>query len=126
MKRLPPTLEKIVLSVALGLGFLFMASIFAPDFSQATPPAQPASPGSVDPHEGLAALGTIEGERYRVQVYGGASGPLYTVYERDGVEPLGVLMTQSDVGRRFPELQLDAMDFGTEPIMMAKPDQIDF
>jgi hypothetical protein len=125
MKRLSPKLEQLVIAFGLGGAFLMMASIFAPDFTRAETGAGPgdeAAHSSGDAHAGLKSLGSIEDERYIVRIYGGADGPLYSVYDAiDGTE-LGVLLTAEKAAEWFPELPIPNMDFGTgSPVMMAEP-----
>ncbi len=122
MKRLSPGLERLIAAAALGVAFLFMASVFVPDFIQAQPRERSAAgPGSA--HTGLRSLGSIEDDRYLVHIFSGPDAPLYSVYDRaDGTE-LGVLMTAELAADRFPDLPIPSMDFGVgSPIMLADPD----
>jgi hypothetical protein len=68
MKRLSPALERIFAGVGLCLAFVLMASIFAPDRTQAEEKErrslEPSGEPSADPHAGLFSLGTIEDDRY--------------------------------------------------------------
>ena len=122
MKRLPPGLERLIAAVALGVAFLFMASVFVPDFIQAQPRERPAA-GSGNAHTGLRSLGSIEDDRYLVHIFSGPDAPLYSVFDRaDGTE-LGVLMSAELAAERFPDLPIPDMDFGVDsPIMLARPE----
>lgn len=130
MIRPSPTVERLLAGIVLGVAFLFMASVFAPDLTEARPPAridQPAPPEpSADPHEGLAPLGTIEDDRYLIRIYASEQGPLYSIYDRADGRELGVLMTAEDAAATFPDLPLPEMDFGTEsPVLIGATDQPD-
>ncbi|MCP3905385.1 MAG: hypothetical protein GY715_17290 [Planctomycetes bacterium] len=133
MKRPSPAVERLIFGTVLTLMFLLLASVFVPDLGHAQhaspiPPDQPsiAAP-STDPHEGLPSLGTIEDDRFIVHIYGGASDPLYSVYDRlDGSE-LAVLLTAEQAQQQFPELPIVEMDFGTDsPLMLAEPERMEF
>lgn len=131
MKRLPPIAERLLAAVGLALGFLFMASIFVPDWSLAEGEpariARPADPRgqtlveqhapSVDPHEGLVSLGSIESEEYTIRIYGNADQPLYSIYTTDG-ELLATLLTADRVAELFPELPLPNLEFDALGPMM--------
>ena len=127
MKRLPPTAERLIAGLGLCLAFVFMASIFAPDLSQAgdnqsTEPTS-AAEQSTDPHEDLLSLGTIEDDNYRVRIYTGERGPLYSVYSASDGQELGVLLSADEVAAWFPDLPIPQMDFaGQSPILLAEPD----
>ena len=122
VKRLSPRLERLIAAAALGVAFLFMASVFVPDFIQAQPLGRPgAGPGSI--RTDLHSLGSIEDDRYIVHIFSGPDAPLYSVFDRaDGTE-LGVLMSAELAAERFPDLPIPDMDFGVgSPIMLVDPD----
>ena len=139
VKRLNTAVVHLLPAIALGVGFLLMSSVFVPDFSQAGPDNRgtapsaapimiPVLPESVDVHEGLVSLGTIENATYLVDIYSGADEPRYSIYDRLDGSSLGVLLSASDAAAAFPDLPLTSMDFGTEEVlmMMAVPDYPDF
>ncbi len=122
MKRLSPGLERLIAAAALGVAFLFMASVFVPDFIQAQPHEQPAG-GPGNAHTGLRSLGTIEDDRYLVHIFSGPEAPLYSVFDRAEGTELGILMSAELAAERFPDLPIPSMDFGVgSPIMLADPD----
>jgi len=130
MKRPSPTLERIIAGTTLAVLFLVMASVFAPDFSHAGSGGEPGPPvpgaGSVDPNAGFVSLGTIEDERYRIDVWGGGAEPLYSVYDRSDGREVGVLLRAEDVARWFPDLPLPGMEFGDgAQLMLAEPEPSD-
>jgi hypothetical protein len=112
----------VLIGSTLAIAFLVMASIFVPEFSQ----ADSNQPGritlkdgdSTDPHLQFVAMGTIEDDQYRVEVYGGGDQPRYTVYDATDGRELGVLMTADEVAAWFPDLPLPDMDFDTDGVLM--------
>lgn len=132
-------LRRAAAIVVLGLAFLFMGSVFAPDRTTAGERAElgaagtaplvrrsPAEAGvtetagaSVDPHEGLRALGSLESGRYLIDIYATPQGPRYSVYERSAeadrtaAQPklIGALLRADQVRGLVPEIQLESMDF---------------
>ncbi len=124
MKRLSPGLERLIAAAALGVAFLFMASVFVPDFIQAQSRQRPAA-GAGSAHAGLRSLGSIEDDRYLVHIFSGPDVPLYSVYDRaDGTE-LGILMSAELAAERFPDLPIPSMDFGIgSRIMLTDPDAL--
>ena len=126
MNRLSPVLERLIVGITLCAGFVLMASIFVPDRTQAElDPSQEvaAPPLSTNPHEGLQSLGTIEDDRYSIDIYVGDEGPLYSIYDAADGRELAVLLTAKQVAEWFPDLPIPDMDFGGEgPVMLAEPD----
>jgi hypothetical protein len=96
-----------LVGTALGVAFLFMASIFVPGRSQADSDALPGVPDplSAESMEAMEPLGRIEGKLYTVEVFATPSGPLFTVFDRHGNE-LAPLLTPAQVAERFPDLPL--------------------
>jgi hypothetical protein len=91
--------------------------------SRPSAPAPQTNPLSVNPHEGLRSLGTLEGSSFIVHIYSTVAGPRYSIYARaDGTE-MGVLLSVDQVHQLVPELQLPATDFSAPgTLMMAEPD----
>lgn len=129
--RFPWTrLQRILATVALGLAFIVMASIFVPFESTAqdsdvTIPRS-MTPGqdrveSTDPHEGLGSLGRLERNCYHVHIYATDLGPRYSVYDAASGKELAVLLTAERVAALFPELPLPSMEFGA-PIQLMHVD----
>ena len=138
-------LRRVLATVACVAAFAVMASVFSPDRSRAgdvnnpwpgVPPrsveyASPvaggaerdlAEPESVDPHQGLQSLGSIEDRGYTVRIYATQAGPRYSVYERASGRECGALLTESQVHQAFPDLQLPTMEFNGNPsLMLAEP-----
>jgi hypothetical protein len=126
----PSVIGRVLGGIALAAGFLFMASVFVPDFTQAgqddgnrapapaqTVTTQDAPPA--DPHADLLLIGTIEDDAYVLRVYATDGGARYSVFDHDG-RALGTLLTAEEVVQQFPELPVPAMDYGTEvPVMLA-------
>ncbi len=90
----------VVATVALLAAFLVMASIFEPEQLRAGPDRY-----SSEFREKMSLLGEIESNDYRVKIYANANGPLYTVYDKDGVE-LAELLTPWQIANQFPSLPL--------------------
>ena len=97
--------QHLVATVALLAAFLVMASIFAPDQLTAGPVPVPSQRYSSEFRENMSLLGEIESNEYRVEFYATANGPLYTVYDKNGVE-LAELLTPRQIADRFPSLPL--------------------
>jgi len=117
MKRLPPNVERTVAGCLLCAMFILMASVFAPDFSQAG--TDGLAPN--DPHAGLTSLGVIMNQSYQVEIYGSPDGPLYTIFDVSG-RPLAALLTAEQAAEEFPDLPIPAMDFGTNaPLSLVMP-----
>jgi hypothetical protein len=130
MRRPSPTLERFIAGATLTVLFLMMASVFAPDFTQANPgdvPAAPATPPpSTDVHAGLASLGSILDDRYRIEIYADRDEPLYSIYDRLDGRTLGVLLHADEVEEWFPDLPLPDMQFGDgSMLMLAEPSDAD-
>ena len=102
-------MKSLVIGTGLVVAFLFMASIFAPDRTQAggdetpEPPLGVYSAGSIDT---MGPLGEMEGAEYDVKIFATPTGPLYSVYGKNGDE-VGTLLTADEIARRFPELPID-------------------
>lgn len=105
MKLSQRIMQHLVLAMALFVAFLFMASIFVPDPSQAGDLVGAPAAHSAAARNGLPSLGQLEGDRYEVKVFATPSGPLYSVYDRSGTE-LASLLTAQQVAERFPQLPL--------------------
>ena len=127
MKRLSPALERIFAGVGLCLAFVLMASIFAPDRTQAEEKErrslEQSSEPSTDPHAGLVSLGTIEDDQYVVHIFAGETGPLYSVYDAADGRQLGLLLNAEEVAEWFPQLPIPSMGHPAgPPISMADPE----
>ncbi len=108
---------------ALALGFLVMASVFVPDRIRAGEGVGSGRSGSTDPHKSLLALGTIEDDSYLVRIFATPDGPRYSVYDTIDGSELGVLLTEEQVAKWFPDLPLPTMDFDAlGPLMLTEPD----
>ncbi len=116
-------MERIVAGVAMCIAFVVMASVFspAPSHGELHPEGETHhEPASVDPHEDLLSLGSIEHGRFMVRMWSTTRGPRYSVYDiADGTE-LGVLLSLEQVDVQFPELDLGSLDHGTK-LMLAEP-----
>ena len=66
-----------------------------------------------DPHAGLMSLGEIADAHYRVLIFSGPEGPVYSVSDTQTGQTLGTLLTAEQVSERFPELPLPDMDYDT-------------
>jgi hypothetical protein len=147
-----PMLKRLTVLLVFAVAFLAMASVFSPERTKAggvglnpvdgseqqrmTTPREPhPTAASIDPHEGLRSLGSLESARYAIHIYATNSGPRYSIYERadqstakvagQGVEgrEAGVLLTADQVNQWFPEIQLPAMDFSaTDSSVAAEAD----
>lgn len=102
----------------------------ASDHAPAGHPAHaptPSSGGSVDAHEGLRPLGSLESRGFIIDFYATSVGPRYTVCDASG-EELGTLLSLEQIEQHFPELPLPGLDFSgdglsaTSTIMLAEPD----
>ncbi len=112
MKRIGHLLPRLLTALALAIGFLFMASVFTPDPSQAefAKPASDLSQSnspfnkshSASPYTGMTSLGRIEGTQYNVEIFATPIGPRFSVWGIDGQE-LATLMTRKQVTRYFGE-----------------------
>jgi hypothetical protein len=122
MRSISPILRRVLIGSTLTIAFLVMASIFVPEFSRADSDGSGRgtieAEASTDPHFGFVAIGTIEDDQFRVEVYGGGDQPRYTVYDATDGRELGVLMTAEEVAAWFPDLPLPEMDFDTDGAMM--------
>jgi hypothetical protein len=145
-------LRRVLATVGCVLAFAVMASVFSPDRTRAgginddpwpgIPPKSidysqqhsgqlsPATSTSinqdrsqtVDPHEGLQSLGTIEDRGYTVHIYATDGGPRYTIYEKATNSECGALLTEAQVHQAYPDLQLPSLDFEANPsLMMVEP-----
>ncbi len=107
----------------LALGFLVMASVFVPERIRAGEGVGSSRPHSTDPHKSLLALGTIEDDSYLVRIFATPDGPRYSVYDTIDGSELGVLLTEEQVAKWFPELPLPTMDFNAlGQLMLTEPD----
>ena len=101
--------QHLVATVALLVAFLVMASIFAPVQVTAIPALGPIEGPplqySSEFRENMSLLGELESNDYRIKFYATAKGPLYTVYDKDGVE-LAELLTPRQIADQFPSLPL--------------------
>ncbi len=101
--------QHLVATAALLVAFLVMASIFAPVQVTAVPGLGsvegPSQQYSSEFHGNMALLGEIESNDYRIKFYATARGPLYTVYDKNGVE-LAELLTPRQIADQFPSLPL--------------------
>ncbi len=112
--RLPSTIERLLAGLALCGAFLLMASVFVPGQSSADPSINTQTiTGQSDPHAGLLSLGEIADANFRVNIFSGPEGPVYSVFEAQTGQVLGTLLTPEQVSERFPELPLPDMDFDT-------------
>lgn len=112
MKRLGHLIPRLLTVFALAIGFLFMASVFTPDESQAeftqsaSDPSQSGSPymdsHSASPYTGMTSLGRIEGTQYNLEIFATTIGPRFSVWGLDGQE-LATLMTREQVMLYFGE-----------------------
>jgi hypothetical protein len=143
-------LKRIAITVALGMAFVIMASIFRPDDSTASdgrrsinrnnpaavPARQPAenagaSDGvglaalSADAHAGLQSLGIFESGRHMIAVFATDVGPRYTIIDARSQRELGTLLSAEQVRQLLPEVDLKATDFSApvdmQPLMLAEP-----
>lgn len=134
-------LKRIGITIACGVAFLVMASVFSPDRSTAEDDLAPkrltphnlrnqSRDGSVNPHEGLRSLGVIEGGRYSITIYATDVGPRYTVIDNRSQTEIGTLLTPQQVKQLLPEVDLKSVDFSAsgedasgedQPLMLAEP-----
>jgi len=120
-----PIVEKLVAGLALAFAFIVMASIFtpAPSVAHGDRRGHDAADGSTDPHEGLAMLGSLEGERLIIRIYGTDIGPRYSVYDARTDEELSVLITAERIAEWYPEVNLPAIQFDSAGhLMLADPE----
>ena len=149
----PPLIRRLIGSLGVIAAFLVMASVFTPDHTRAfgPPVAHPGSidnnnggddpdagpsPGSseshhgfadhsVDPHEGLPLLGSLENNRLIIKVYGTSVGPRYSICDAQSGDALGELLTAEQAHLLIPELDLSTIDFSaptaTPTLMMVEP-----
>ena len=111
MKRLSPTAERIVAGLSLCLGFLFMASVFAPDFSHAREEMLPPVPRPVDrAAPPPTSLGTIEDDAFFVEIIATVEGPRYSVIRREDQVEIATMLTAEELTATFPELSVEGME----------------
>ena len=135
------TFRRVFAASLLAVAFIVMASVFSPDRTKAEYGSggravnldslgSELQPQSVDAHEGLPSLGSIETNSHIVQIYSTDAGPRYSVYDRITRRELGTLLTPEQVSQSFPELRLLDSDFfapGDDadgmggPLMLADP-----
>ncbi len=139
---LPPAqvLKRIAITLALGVAFIGMASIFTPERSRAghdwlRQPLDPRPPQGEPPmaaistnaHEGLHSLGVVEAGRYAITIYSTDAGPRYTIILRDSGEEIGTLLSPAQIELLMPEVDLNAIDFSAPTnaseriLMLAEP-----
>jgi hypothetical protein len=104
-----PVVRHVFLALVLLAAFLVMASVFVPDRLQADEPggspASASAPHSAAVRDSLPSLGQLVSDRYRVTVHATPDGPLYSVYDRQGVE-LAALLTAAQIAEQFDDLPL--------------------
>jgi hypothetical protein len=106
MKVSRGVIRSTLVGIALGVGFLFMASIFVPGQTRAGESASGVpDPLSAESMAAMKPLGRIEGKLYTVEVYSTPSGSLFTIYDRHGNE-LAPLLTAQQAAEEFPDLNL--------------------
>jgi len=135
MRRPSPTVERLLAAACLAAAFLVMASVFAPDFTEASappqhgaaaPPRTTGAPPRPEPATAPAApaarsLGTLVDDAYRVEILAGLDGPRYTVFDANGRE-LATALTAEEAATLFPELPIPSMDTGSgTQLMLAEP-----
>ena len=137
MNRINRLVPRILTAIAMVIGFLFMASVFTPDRSQAefklpaSDPGQSNSPYnksySDSSYTGMTSLGRIEGTLYNVEIFATPIGPRYSVWGVDGQE-LATLMTHKQVTQYFGEdLPLPDLQANSPlQLMHAEPIQADW
>ena len=120
------TLVRLACGAGLVTGFLLMASVFVPDFSHADSTdrlsSEPRTAVALDPHAGLASLGTIEDARYRIEIYSGDREPWYSVFDSKSDRLLASLLTARELGEAFPDLDIKQMEFGVPSASEDSPD----
>lgn len=104
--------------VLIGGIFASAASLVGPDSSRATTDNAVTVPGAEGNAEGRMAaarsaklpafLGSLTSASYRIDVYVGRNGPLYSVADHEG-NVLADRVRSDEVYARFPELNLPAM-----------------
>jgi hypothetical protein len=101
--------QSVLAGVALVVAFVFMASIFAPDRTQAgdesARPMPAPAPHSAEAIENSLSLGDLEGPDYSVQIYATPNGPLYSVLDSKGRE-VATMLTPTQVAQQFPGVPL--------------------
>src|SRR5690606_7107464 len=147
-----PLIRRLIGSLGVIAAFLVMASVFTPDPTRAFgPPVAPpgsaanntgndpdagpspdnsghhgfANHSSVDPHEGLPLLGSLENNQLIIKVYGTSVGPRYSICDAQSGDTLGELLTAEQAHLLVPELDLSTIDFSaptaTPTLMMVEP-----
>lgn len=107
MIPVPGTFARTMMILVVGGGMVIAAASLNPADSQAQP-APAVLPIETVASETPAFLGTIEGGHYRIDVYVGRSGPLYTVHDLQGLL-LAHLLSGDELRERFPALDPRAM-----------------
>ncbi len=123
-------LQRVLTILACGVAFIAMASVFVPFDSQGVPSFPPDAENdvhpegefaSVDPHDGLARIGTLEDSCYLVKIYATAREPRYSIYDRIDGRELGVLLSEEQVSEWFPEIPLRDAEFEAPKKYMLVP-----
>lgn len=118
---------RLATGIVGGCAFLVLAGLVRPDWTRAAdlPPAVELGPAAATtPSSGRAvatpdaaappALGTLENERFVVEIHAGSPEPWYVVRDRATNDPLGPPMTGAEVAARFPGIDLPALRAGDD------------
>lgn len=97
----------------LGIGVFVLATRSLGPSSSVAAPGTPGAGAVLTPPGVLGRkLGELHGQDYRLEVHAGPNGPLYTIISPDGVT-LAKGLTEAEVVRDFPGLQIDTMTADT-------------
>lgn len=127
MKRSAPNVQRMVVAIMMCIAFVVMASVFVPLQSGANDRWNAAEPAlshddSVDPHEGLASIGSFEHHKYLIRVYATDGGPRFSIYSTEDGSEVAALMSAANVTRHFPEIPIEGTDFSAPfQLMRAEP-----
>ncbi len=108
MKKLRFSPRTLALGGTLSVAFVLMASIFAPERTEAVVEPDPLPPSmtySEEARQNMSLIGELDGDGYTVQLYASPYGPLYSVFDDNGVQ-LADLATAEQITLRFPDLPL--------------------
>ena len=111
--RIPAALERVLLTLTLGLIFVLTASVITPDWSRADP-----APTAPETMAAPPSLGTLESSRYRIEIEGGSTEPRYSVFDAASGAEMGRHMTAQELGYQFPDLDLQKSEFGVPTLLM--------